>query len=194
MKVRGFKRVAASVAAASALALGAGVLAPGVAMADEGDDPEVTAGEGLENPILDVEQDGYDVTVTITNPNGASWLVDGSACAPVLISGPGLVESGLMLMQNDYLGLAEKALAGGSDFKVGAPALTAVGGKSATATTKWENLDPNVYALAGICTDASTLLGDFDSVSFDVEPVIVPGGIGDLGSLEAVSGLAGIFG
>lgn len=187
MKVRGFKRVAAGVAAASALALGAGVLAPGVAMAAEGDD-------GLENPVLEVEQDGSDVVVTITNPNGASWLVDGSTCTPVLISGPGLVETGLMLMQNDYLGLAKKALAGGSDFKVGTPATTLVGKDAASATTTWKNLDANVYALAGICTDISSLLGDFSTVSFAVEPVIVPGGIGDLGSLEAVSGLAGIFG
>src|SRR5699024_5974857 len=132
--------------------LGAGVLAPGVAMADEGDDPEVTAGEGLENPILDVEQDGYDVTVTITNPNGAAWLVDGSTCTPVLISGPGLVESGLMLMQNDYLGLAEKALTEGPDFKVGTPATTLVGKDAVSKTTTWEGLGANVYALAGICT------------------------------------------
>lgn len=191
MKVRGFKRVAAGMAAASALALGVGMVAPGIAAAD----PVVQAADdGLENPILEVEQDGYDVDVAITNPNGAGWLVDGSTCTPVLISGSGLVESGMLLLQNDYLGLAKKALAGGSDFKIGTPATTLIGGQAVSADTHWANLEPNVYALVGICTDISTLVGDFESVSLAIEPVIVPGGIGDFGSLEALGGLTGSLG
>lgn len=176
MKVRGFKRVAAGVAAASALALGVAVAGAGTAAAESAyEGPELSASQGGE--------DG-EVELTITNNNNDGLLP--SSCTSALVD----AETGMRLLVAANEGnLGDIADAVGSDGGAIGPAVIGGDGKS---NSKNVNVPTGVYIYMGTCGGLESIVPG--NIGMSMTPVIVPDGIGsvapalDFGSLLLQSG------
>lgn len=177
MKLRGFKRIAVSLAAASAMVGGLALTAPATA----------SAATGYEKPVLQVEQGDYsgkNVKVTITNPNKWGFLDPAPACTPTLLSGEAGLKALVAYNNSDYAGLVS-VIAANNSF-VGFPAVNSgFSGNDNSVSTNW-NVPNGVYVLAGVCGGTGTLAGD---VGVAITPVIVPDGIGSISPALAFSSL-----
>lgn len=169
MKLRGFKRIAVSLAASAAMIGGLALTAPATASAAVGD---------YEKPGLQVEQgefNGKNVQVTVTNPNPASFFVDGTSCSATLLDGEKALKALVAFNAGDIVGLVGILATPG--LKV-TPLATNSIGNNAKATATWK-VEDGVYVLVGTCGGLGTVLNPA-GLGVAVQPVIVPNGIGSV--------------
>lgn len=178
--MRGFKKMAVSLAASAAMVGGLALATPATASAEP-------VGE-YKKPGLAVEQGdfggGKNIEVTITNPNPASFVLDGTACTPYLMDGQLALEAIVAFDNKNFGELLKVVTSNGS--RIGSPAINSVG-TGATKSTAWQ-VEDGVYILVGVCGGAANVLNPA-GVGVAVQPVIVPSGIGSLASGSAFGSL-----
>lgn len=184
MKIRGFKRILAGAAAASALAMGAGVLAPAVVSAAPEGVNVTQAAARYKGPKLGMSQGdfggGRNMNFTIDNPNGGA-----SSCSSVVLDGELGMKALIAYADEDYVELVRIALLE-NGTRLG-PATAWPFTESGKRALK---LDDGVYVYLGTCGGLDTAINP-TSVGVSLAPVIVPSGIGSVEPALNYGSLAG---
>lgn len=192
MKISGIKRMAAGVAAASTLAVGASVIAPAMASAAP-DGVEVTqAAARYKGPKLSVSQSGGSgegIELKLTNPNGAGGLFSESSCTSYLMDGEVGMQALIAYANEDYAELIKLMVVGNSS-KLGPAASNDLVRPGPNSNTRPVKVDDGVYIYLGTCGGINTALNP-TNVGVSMIPVIVPSGIGSVEPALNFGSLAG---
>ncbi|GEM_PF-2383580 len=192
MEIRGFKRVLAGAAAASALAMGAGVLAPAVATAAPEGVNVTQAADRYKGPKLSVSQSGgsgEEIDLKLTNPNEVGGWFGESSCTSYLMDGEVGMKALIAYANEDYVELI-KLMVVGNNSKLGPMASNGLAYPGPNSDTRSVSVDDGVYIFMGTCGGIKTA-GDPTNVGVSMVPVIVPSGIGSVEPALNFGSLAG---
>ncbi|GAA2385730.1 MULTISPECIES: hypothetical protein [Gordonia] len=157
----------------------------GVTVATPG---EAAAADRYQGPTLKSEQgsfDGKNVRLTLTNPNPATGL--GSSCTSLLLDGTQALQAFVAFNAGDYLTIIKIMATSGSRLGPAASNNLISPGPNSNSTDV--KVGDGVYLFLGTCGGLGTLLDPTD-VGVTVRPVIVPSGIGSIGSVLDFGSLA----
>ncbi|AUH67804.1 MULTISPECIES: hypothetical protein [Gordonia] len=157
----------------------------GVTVATPG---EAAAADRYQGPTLKSEQgsfNGKNVRLTLTNPNPATVL--GSSCTSALLDGTQALQAFVAFNAGDYGTIVKIMLNSGLRFGPAASNNLISPGPNSNSTDV--KVGDGVYLFLGTCGGLGTLLDPTD-VGVTVRPVIVPSGIGSIGSVLDFGSLA----
>lgn len=169
MKLHKVKKVAAGLAASTAMVAGLALAGTGTA----------AAADRYEGPELKVEQgdfDGKNVELTLTNPNEAGGLFSESSCTSALLDGAQGLEAFVAFNNEDFGKLVEIMLSPG--LRLGPAASNSLLHPGPNSDSKTLTVDDGVYVYVGTCGGIKSL--EPGNVGVSILPVIVPAGIGSL--------------
>lgn len=169
MKLHKVKKVAAGLAASTAMAAGLAVAGTGTA----------AAADKYEGPELEVEQgdfDGENIELTLTNPNEADGLLSESSCTSALLDGAQGLEAFVAFNNKDFGKLVEIMASPG--LRLGPAASNNLIDPGPNSDSKTLAVDDGVYVYVGTCGGIKSL--EPGNVGVSLLPVIVPAGVGSL--------------
>lgn len=170
---RNFRRVAVVVAASMALVAGAAVVTPG----------EAAAATRYAAPTLKAEQGTFagdkNVKLTITNTNVSSGLFAESTCSSSLLHGTEALQAFVAFNNKDYINLLK--IIANSNSKVGPVVSNNLISPGPNSASREVNAADGVYIYLGTCGGIKSL--EPGNVGVALLPVIVPSGVGSIGSV-----------
>ncbi|WFN92503.1 hypothetical protein [Gordonia sihwensis] len=158
----------------------------GVTVATPG---EAAAADRYQGPTLKSEQgsfNGKNVRLTLTNPNVTEHLLGESSCTSALLDGTQALQAFVAFNAGDYGTIVKIMLNPGLRFGPAASNNLISPGPNSNSTDV--KVGDGVYLFLGTCGGIKSL--EPGNIGVTVRPVIVPSGIGSIGSVLDFGSLA----
>lgn len=151
---------------------------------------QASAADRYKGPTLKAEQGSFggdkNVKLTLTNPNKADGVFAESSCTSIMLDGAKALEAFIAFNSNDYVALIK--IMATPNAKVGPGASNDLVRPGPNSNSRELKAEDGVYIYLGTCGGIKSLTPG--NVGVSMIPVIVPSGIGSLGSALDFGSLA----
>ncbi|MGB6244154.1 hypothetical protein [Gordonia sp. (in: high G+C Gram-positive bacteria)] len=150
---------------------------------------QAAAADRYQGPQLKAEQGSFgdkNLKLTLTNPNSTAGFFNESSCTSVLLSGTQALEAYIAYNAKDYIKLVAIMLK--SESKAGPAASNNLLSPGPNSNSKNVKAADGVYIFLGTCGGIKSL--EPGNVGVGMLPIVVPSGIGSIGSVLDFGSLA----